>query len=103
VGPAIARLPAALLARRHRPGHGNGGHSLRGRASLIASRSNVGKVGGIVNFSNQLSGIAAPIVTGYLVSARQSFAWAFGVPALYLAFGIAAYVFLLGRIERIAA
>ena len=56
-----------------------------------------------MNFSNQLSGIAAPIVTGYLVSARQSFAWAFGVPALYLAFGIAAYVFLLGRIERIAA
>jgi len=33
------------------------------------------------------------------VSARQSFAWAFGVSALYLAFGIAAYVFLLGRIE----
>ncbi len=67
--------------------------------SLIASRSNVGKVGGIVNFSNQLSGIAAPIVTGYLVSARQSFTWAFGVPALYLAVGIVAYVFLLGRIE----
>jgi MFS transporter, ACS family, D-galactonate transporter len=67
--------------------------------SLIAKRSNVGKVGGIVNCSNQLSGIAAPIVTGYLVSARQSFAWAFGVSALYLAFGIAAYVFLLGRIE----
>jgi MFS family permease len=67
--------------------------------SLIARRSNVGKVGGIVNFSNQLSGIAAPIVTGYLVSARQSFVWAFGVPALYLAFGIVAYAFLLGRIE----
>jgi ACS family D-galactonate transporter-like MFS transporter len=71
--------------------------------SLIAGRSNVGKVGGIVNFSNQLSGIAAPIVTGYLVSGRQSFVWAFGVPALYLAFGIAAYVFLLGRIEPPAA
>ena len=67
--------------------------------SLIASRSNVGKVGGIVNFSNQLSGIAAPIVTGYLVAARQSFAWAFGVSAIYLTIGIAAYVFLLGRIE----
>jgi MFS family permease len=67
--------------------------------SLITSRGNVGKVGGIVNFSNQLSGIAAPIVTGYLVSARQSFAWAFGVSAIYLAIGIAAYVFLLGRIE----
>jgi MFS family permease len=68
--------------------------------SLIARRSNVGKVGGIVNFSNQLSGIAAPIFTGYLVSARHSFAWAFAVPAIYLVFGIAAYVFLLGKIEQ---
>jgi len=67
--------------------------------SLIASRNNVGKVGDIVNFSNQLSGIAAPIVTGYLVSTRQSFAWAFGVSAIYLTIGIAAYAFLLGRIE----
>ena len=67
--------------------------------SLIARRSNVGKVGGIVNFSNQLSGIAAPILTGYLVSARHSFVWAFAVPAIYLTLGIAAYAFLLGRIE----
>ncbi|MGP8258364.1 MAG: MFS transporter [Acidobacteriaceae bacterium] len=67
--------------------------------SLIATRSNVGKVGGIVNFSNQLSGIAAPIVTGYLVTARQSFAWAFGLPAIYLTIGIAAYILLLGKIE----
>ncbi len=70
--------------------------------SLIASSNNVGKVGGIVNFSNQLSGIAAPIVTGYLVAARQSFAWAFGVPAIYLVIGIAAYMFLLGKIEPAA-
>jgi ACS family D-galactonate transporter-like MFS transporter len=67
--------------------------------ALIVSDHNVGKVGGIVNFSNQLSGIAAPIVTGYLVEARHSFAWAFGVPAVYLAIGIAAYILLLGRIE----
>ena len=67
--------------------------------SLIARSNNVGKVGGIVNLSNQLSGIAAPIVTGYLVTARQSFAWAFGLPAVYLAIGIAAYIFLLGKIE----
>ena len=68
--------------------------------SLISNRGDVGKVGGIVNFSNQLSGIAAPIVTGYLVSARQSYAWAFGVSAVYLVIGIAAYIFLLGKIER---
>lgn len=71
--------------------------------SLIASRDNVGKVGGIMNFSNQLSGIAAPVITGYLVTARHSFAWAFGLPAIYLVIGIAAYVILLGRIERMSA
>jgi MFS transporter, ACS family, D-galactonate transporter len=69
--------------------------------SLIAPRSSVGTVGGIINFSNQLSGIAAPIVTGYLVAAHQSFAWAFGVSAIYLLIGIAAYIFLLGKIEPV--
>ena len=68
--------------------------------SLIVGRNDVGKVGGIVNFSNQISGIAAPIVTGYVVSAFHSYAWAFGISAIYLAIGIAAYIFLLGRIER---
>ena len=67
--------------------------------SLIAPRSSVGRVGGIINFSNQLSGICAPIITGYLVAARQSFRLAFGVSAIYLLIGIAGYIFLLGRIE----
>ncbi len=67
--------------------------------SLISARNNVGRVGGILNFSNQLSGIAAPIITGYLFAATHSFAWAFSVAAAYLLIGIAAYIFLLGRIE----
>lgn len=70
--------------------------------SLIAPSGSVGTLGGILNFSNQVSGIAAPIVTGYLVTAKHSFGLAFGVAAIYLAVGIAAYVFLLGDIERIA-
>jgi ACS family D-galactonate transporter-like MFS transporter len=68
--------------------------------SLIAGHRDVGKVGGIVNFSNQVSGICAPIVTGYLVHALHSYAWVFGVSAIYLAVGIGGYIFLLGRIER---
>ena len=52
-----------------------------------------------MNFSNQISGIAAPILTGYLVSAHQSYVWAFSVPAIYLVIGVAAYLFLLGKIE----
>jgi len=67
--------------------------------SLITPRSSVGSVGGIINFSNQISGISAPIITGYLVQSLHSFAWAFGVSAIYLVIGITAYIMLLGRIE----
>ncbi len=60
--------------------------------SLIAPRGSVGRVGGILNFSNQISGIAAPIVTGYLVEARHAFSMAFAVAAAYLVVGIGAYL-----------
>jgi MFS family permease len=69
--------------------------------SLIGPRGSVGTLAGIQNFSSQVSGILAPIVTGYLVTARHSFGWAFGVSAIYLCIGISAYIFMLGRIERI--
>ena len=71
--------------------------------SLIARRDDVGKVAGIMNFSNQVSGIAAPIATGYLVAAFHTYAWAFGISAIYLVIGIAAYLFLLGKIEQMSA
>lgn len=67
--------------------------------SLIAPRPSVGKVGGILNFGNQVSGIVAPIVTGYITHATGSMKQAFAVAAVLLLLGIAAYVFLLGRIE----
>jgi MFS transporter, ACS family, D-galactonate transporter len=69
--------------------------------SMIAPRGSVGTVGGIVNFSNQLSGIAAPIITGYVIAITRSYAWAFGISALYLLIGISSYIFLLGKIEQI--
>jgi MFS transporter, ACS family, D-galactonate transporter len=67
--------------------------------SLIAGPKEVGKVGGIMNFSNQISGISAPIITGYLIEAFHTYAWVFSFAAIYLAVGIAGYIFLLGRIE----
>ncbi len=70
--------------------------------ALMIPRNSVGRVGGIVNFSNQLSGVAAPIVTGYLVQSLHSFSWAFGVAAIYLAIGITSYLTLLGKIEPIS-
>ncbi len=71
--------------------------------SLIAPRGSTGTVGGIMNFSNQISGISAPIITGYAVSVTHSYFWAFAIASIYLLFGIASYVFLLGRIEQVPA
>src|SRR5256884_9830164 len=70
-------------------------------SSLVAPRESVGTLGGIVNFCNHLAGIAAPIVTGYIVKATNSFSGAFLAAAGFLLIGIAGYVFLLGRIEAI--
>jgi MFS transporter, ACS family, D-galactonate transporter len=69
--------------------------------SMIAPSGSVGTVGGIMKFSNQLSGIAAPIITGYVIAATQSYALAFGISAIYLLIGIASYLFLLGKIEQV--
>src|SRR6266853_3775851 len=69
--------------------------------SLIAPRESVGTLGGIINFCNQLSAIAAPILTGYIVQATHSFSGAFVGAAAFLLLGIAGYVFMLGRIEPI--
>ena len=69
--------------------------------SLIAPRESVGTLGGILNFGNQLSAIAAPIVTGYVAETTHSFFWAFGAAGAFLMVGIAGYGFLLGRIEPI--
>jgi MFS family permease len=71
--------------------------------ALITPRASVGKVGGIVNFVCQASGITAQIVTGYIVKATHSYALAFGISAIYLLIGIAGYLVLLGKIEPIRA
>jgi sugar phosphate permease len=69
--------------------------------SLIAPRESVGTLGGILNFCNQLSAIAAPIFTGYIVATTHSYAGAFVATAAFLLLGIAGYIFLLGSIEAI--
>jgi sugar phosphate permease len=69
--------------------------------SLIAPRDSVGTLASIANLCGQLSAISAPIITGYIVSATQSFASAFVTAAVILFLGIFGYVFLLGRIEPI--
>ena len=69
--------------------------------SLISPRESVGTVGGIMNLSNQIAGITAPIVTGFIVARTQSYSAAFITAAAFLLLGIAAYVFLLGNMAPI--
>jgi len=70
--------------------------------SLIAPPGGVGAVGGIMNFAVNVMGIAAPIVTGLIVRRTHSFIGAFQAAAAILVVGIAAFIFLLGRIENMA-
>ncbi|HYW34573.1 MAG TPA: MFS transporter, partial [Balneolaceae bacterium] len=71
--------------------------------SLIAPKGTVGMVGSIMNFVNNVMGILAPIVTGFLVGGTGSFAIAFLVAGVVLLIGILSYIFLLGEIEQIQA
>jgi hypothetical protein len=54
-----------------------------------------------MNFANNLMGAAAPIVTGFIVGATDSFANAFFVAGVILVVGIVSFVFVLGKIEPI--
>ncbi len=69
--------------------------------SLIAPRDTVGKVGGIMNFANQIAAIAAPVLTGYLIGAKDDFSRAFMMAAGALVVGIFGYAVLLGKIEQL--
>ncbi|GAB2839694.1 MFS transporter [Pseudoduganella ginsengisoli] len=69
--------------------------------SLIAPKGGAGTIGGIMNFANNLMGAAAPIVTGVIVGATNSFANAFLVAGVLLIIGIVSFVFVLGKIEPI--
>ncbi|AFL86360.1 sugar phosphate permease [Terriglobus roseus DSM 18391] len=69
--------------------------------SLLVPNTSTGKVGGIINFSNQISAIVAPILTGYTVQKTGSYVWAFAIPAVYILIGILSYLVLLGRVEAI--
>ncbi len=68
--------------------------------SLIAPRGGTGTIGGIMNFANNVMAIAAPIVTGAIVTATGSFEEAFLVAGIVLLIGILSYVFVLGGWNR---
>jgi sugar phosphate permease len=69
--------------------------------ALIAPEGSCGAVASTMNFVNTLFGVAAPIVTGYLVQTTGGFSAAFIVAAVILAVGIFFYTVVLGPIEPI--
>jgi len=69
--------------------------------SLIAPKGGAGTVGGILNFTNNMMGVLAPIITGLVVDWTQSFAGAFLIAGVVLLVGIFFYIVVLGRIEPI--
>ena len=55
-----------------------------------------------MNCCSQLSAIAAPVLTGYIVQTTHSFAGAFVAAAAFLILGVVAgYAFLLGKMQPI--
>ncbi|HYK84676.1 MAG TPA: MFS transporter [Ktedonobacteraceae bacterium] len=69
--------------------------------ALIAPKGTVGTVGSIMNFFNNLAGIVAPIVAGFIIDRTGSFALNFLIAGAILIVGILCYLLLLGKIEQI--
>jgi MFS transporter, ACS family, D-galactonate transporter len=69
--------------------------------SLLAPTGGVGTVGALMNFANNIAGGLAPAVTGYAIGRTGSFNVAFLIAGLVLLCGVAAFTFLLGRIEKL--
>src|SRR5579884_2740111 len=61
--------------------------------ALIAPKGTVGTVGSIMNFFNNVMGILAPIIAGFVATATGSFALNFIIAAVILVAGILCYVF----------
>lgn len=70
--------------------------------ALIAPKGTVGTVGSIMNFVNNVMGILAPIVTGFIAGGTGSFSIGFIVAGAVLVIGILSYLVLLGDIEQIS-
>jgi MFS transporter, ACS family, D-galactonate transporter len=69
--------------------------------SLVAPKGTVGTTGSIMNFFNNLVGIIAPILAGYIADRTGGFAINFLIAGAVLLLGIAAYLLMLGKIEQL--
>ena len=67
----------------------------------LAGPQAAGKWTGLQNTVGNLSGIIAPIATGFLVQNTGSFFWAFVSPAILAIVGVCCYLFLVGPVAPV--
>lgn len=67
----------------------------------VAPKNMVSTVAGLQNTISNFGGAFGPIITGALVAATGSFAWALIFSAVLLVLGMLNYVFLLGKVKPI--
>jgi MFS family permease len=68
-------------------------------AQTIAGPLAAGRWAGMQNFIGNLSGVAAPALTGLMVERTGSFVWAFALAAGVVLTGSMVYLFVLGKVE----
>ncbi len=73
------------------------------KLDYVIQEINQPPIGSIMNFFNNVAGIVAPIVAGFVFDRTGSFAANFLIAGAILVVGILCYVFLLGRSEQIEA
>jgi ACS family D-galactonate transporter-like MFS transporter len=71
--------------------------------SFIVPRGTVVGVDAIMNFFNNVAGILAPLVAGFVLNTTKSFVLNFIIAAIILVLGILCYLLLLGKIEQVPA
>jgi ACS family D-galactonate transporter-like MFS transporter len=70
--------------------------------SDVAPKEMIGLTGGIFNFCANLAGIVTPLVIGFVVGATGSFYGALAYIGALGLIGAAAYVFIVGEVERVS-
>ena len=101
IGANYVDTPALIIAYMTLAFFGNGLASITwSLVSAIAPERLLGLTGGVFNFFGNLSGIAVPIIVGYLARDYGFSAGLIYVGALAVV-GALSYVFVVGRVERL--
>jgi ACS family D-galactonate transporter-like MFS transporter len=101
IGANFTNSTALVIALLSIAFFGNGLASITwSLVSALAPKRLLGLTGGMFNFIGNLSSIATPIVIGFLVT-DDSFAPGFIYMTVVTVIGIASYVLLVGRVERV--